>query len=168
MTQPCRDGAGETVFLSVPPYSFEESRALSPMWSSTTLFSNNRRVPARASLGGLEQAQAISIWLPARVENSSAPNRRRRTRFLRLNNRLEAFLPPLPAHPVNHRALVSRALMIRCHPAFTVFDHILQQYSRLKHPLAGSSFSYHASSRRVPSPLSRTTYFFNRNLLRSP
>jgi hypothetical protein len=49
----------ENVFLSVRP--IVESLARSTMWSSTTLFSNNRRVQRARPLGGLEQAKAISL-----------------------------------------------------------------------------------------------------------
>jgi hypothetical protein len=49
----------ESVFLSVRPIVL--SLARSTMWSSTTLFSNNRRVQRARPLGGLEQAKAINL-----------------------------------------------------------------------------------------------------------
>ena len=49
----------ENVFLSARP--IVESLARSTMWSSTTLFSNNRKVQRARPLGGLEQARAISL-----------------------------------------------------------------------------------------------------------
>src|SRR6516165_3602874 len=49
----------ENVFLSVRPIVL--SLARSTMFSSTTLFSNNRRVQRARPLGGSEQAKAISL-----------------------------------------------------------------------------------------------------------
>src|SRR5271165_5769673 len=49
----------ENVFLSARP--IVESLARSTMWSSTTLFSNNRKVQRARPLGGLEQAKLISL-----------------------------------------------------------------------------------------------------------
>src|SRR6266478_1501889 len=70
----------ENVFLSVRP--IVESLARSTMWSSTTFFSNSRRVQRARPLGGLEQAKAISLA-------SFSPSKIRATpgvaRCLRLN-----------------------------------------------------------------------------------
>src|SRR6476646_2256564 len=49
----------ENVFFSALP--IVESLARSTMWSSTTFFSNSRKVQRARPLGGLEQARAISL-----------------------------------------------------------------------------------------------------------
>src|SRR5258708_38151793 len=49
----------ENVFFSARP--IVESLARSTIWSSTTFFSNSRRVQRARPLGGLEQASAISF-----------------------------------------------------------------------------------------------------------
>src|SRR5258707_13624360 len=49
----------ENVFFSVLPVV--ESLARSTIFSSTTFFSNSRRVQRARPLGGLEQARAISL-----------------------------------------------------------------------------------------------------------
>src|SRR5271165_3830240 len=48
-----------------------ESLARSTILSSTTLFSNNRKVQRARPLGGLEQAKAV--WLPSRRQRSARP-----------------------------------------------------------------------------------------------
>src|SRR6266436_378746 len=70
----------ENVFLSVRP--IVESLARSTMWSSTTLFSNNRRVQRARPLGGLEQARAISLasFTPSKIRATAGV-----ARCLRLN-----------------------------------------------------------------------------------
>src|SRR3977135_346862 len=70
----------ESVFLSVRPIVL--SLARSTMWSSTTLFSNNRRVHRARPLGGLEQAKAINLasFSPSKIRATAGV-----ARCLRLN-----------------------------------------------------------------------------------
>jgi hypothetical protein len=49
----------KSVFLSARPIVLSLARSTMP--SSTTLFSNNRKVQRARPLGGLEQAKAISL-----------------------------------------------------------------------------------------------------------
>src|SRR5258707_11124037 len=58
----------ENVFFRTRPIVL--SLARSTMLSSTTLFSNNRKVQRARPLGGLEQAKA-SVWLPSRRQESA-------------------------------------------------------------------------------------------------
>src|SRR6516225_10586115 len=58
MTSTGGDGA-EECFLSARPIVLSLARSTMP--SSTTLFSNNRKVQRARPLGGLEQAKAISL-----------------------------------------------------------------------------------------------------------
>jgi hypothetical protein len=60
----------ENGFFSVLP--IVESLARSTIFSSTTFFSNSRRVQRTRPLGGSEQARAIS-WLPSRRQKSAQP-----------------------------------------------------------------------------------------------
>src|SRR5258705_10876550 len=86
----------KSVFLSAR--SIVLSLARSTMPSSTTLFSNNRKVQRARPLGGLEQAKAISLasFSPSKIRATAGI-----ARGLRLNS-LEAFFHQLFAHPVNH------------------------------------------------------------------
>src|SRR5437868_15228051 len=70
----------ENVFLSVRP--IVESLARSTMWSSTTFFSNSRRVQRARPLGGFEQARAISLasFSPSKIRATAGV-----ARCLRLN-----------------------------------------------------------------------------------
>src|SRR6202140_3207781 len=70
----------ENVFLSARP--IVESLARSTMWSSTTLFSSNRRVQRTRHLGGLEQARATSLasFSPSKIRATAGV-----ARCLRLN-----------------------------------------------------------------------------------
>src|ERR1700720_3490066 len=60
----------ENVFLRVRPIVL--SLARSTMFSSTTLFSNNRNVQRARPLGGLEQAKAISLasFSPSKIRGT--------------------------------------------------------------------------------------------------
>src|SRR5207344_3451287 len=70
----------ENVFLSARP--IVESLARSTMWSSTTLFSNSRKVQRARPLGGLEQARAINLasFPPSKIRATAGV-----ARCLRLN-----------------------------------------------------------------------------------
>src|SRR5450432_4684602 len=70
----------ENVFFSTRP--IVESLARSTIWSSTTFFSNSRRVQRARPLGGLEQARAISLasFSPSKIRATAGV-----TRCLRLN-----------------------------------------------------------------------------------
>src|SRR5450755_117683 len=70
----------ENVFFSVRP--IVESLARSTIWSSTTFFSNSRRVQRARPLGGLEQANAISLasFSPSKIRATAGV-----ARCLRLN-----------------------------------------------------------------------------------
>src|SRR5260370_68234 len=70
----------ENVFLSVRPIVL--SLARSTILSSTTLFSNNRKVQRARPLGGLEQAKAISLasFSPSKIRATAGV-----ARCLRLN-----------------------------------------------------------------------------------
>src|SRR5882724_36116 len=70
----------ENVFLSVRPIVL--SLARSTMLSSTTLFSNRRKVQRTRPLGGLEQAKAISLasFSPSKIKGTAGV-----ARCLRLN-----------------------------------------------------------------------------------
>src|SRR5437867_12663395 len=85
----------ESVFLSARP--IVESLARSTMPSSTTLFSNNRKVQRAQPLGGLEQARAISLasFLPSKIRATAGV-----ARCLRLNT---ASKPPSTSCLRNHR-----------------------------------------------------------------
>jgi len=67
-------------FLRVRPIVL--SLARSTMFSSTTLFSNNRNVQRARPLGGFEQAKAISLasFSPSKIGGTAGV-----ARFLRLN-----------------------------------------------------------------------------------
>src|SRR5262249_40630618 len=86
----------KSVFLSARPIVLSLARSTMP--SSTTLFSNNRKVQRARPLGGLEQAKAISL-ASFTVKNPS--NRRHRAR-LAAQHGLETFFHQLFAHPINH------------------------------------------------------------------
>src|SRR6202049_5211601 len=83
----------ENVFLSVRP--IVESLARSTMLSSTTLFSNNRKVQRARPLGGLEQAKAISLasFSPSKIRATAGV-----ARCLRLNKLGRPITPSLEAH----------------------------------------------------------------------
>ena len=68
------------------------------MPSSTTLFSNNRKVQRARPLGGLEQAKAISLasFSPSKIRATAGIAR------LAAQHSLEAFFHQLLARPVNH------------------------------------------------------------------
>src|SRR3981189_3435934 len=70
----------ESVFLSVRPIVL--SLARSTMLSSTTLFSNNRKVQRTRPLGGLEHAKAINLasFSPSKIRATAGV-----ARCLRLN-----------------------------------------------------------------------------------
>ena len=74
------------------------SLARSTMPSSTTLFSNNRKVQRARPLGGLEQAKAISLasFSPSKIRATAGIAR------LAAQHSLEAFFHQLLARPVNH------------------------------------------------------------------
>src|SRR5437588_11258242 len=97
----------ENVFLSVRP--IVESLARSTMWSSTTFFSNSRRVQRARPLGGFEQARAISLasFSPSKIRATAGV-----ARCLRLNT---ASKPSSSCFRTRYTidALVSSALMIR-------------------------------------------------------
>ncbi len=76
------------------------SLARSTMFSSTTLFSNNRNVQRARPLGGSEQARAISL---ASFSPSKIPGNARRGAWLAAQHGLDAVFHQLLAHPVNHR-----------------------------------------------------------------
>src|SRR6476660_8904345 len=123
----------ENVFLSALP--IVESLARSTMWSSTTFFSNSRKVQRARPLGGLEQARAISLasFSPSKIRR----NRRCRP-LLAAQHRLEALFHQLFPHPVNHgNAGVQSLDNPAVTPAFTGFRDIgLQQYPRLEQLLS--------------------------------
>src|ERR1700686_2158030 len=78
----------ENVFLSVRP--IVESLARSTILSSTTLFSNNRKVQRARPLGGLEQAKAISLAFGPLIDRAKlilSVNRRTRRRPTHLQRR---------------------------------------------------------------------------------
>src|SRR5947209_11855369 len=83
----------KSVFLSARPIVLSLARSTMP--SSTTLFSNNRKVQRARPLGGLEQAKAISLA-------SLSPSKIRATagiaRGLRLNT-ASKLLPPVVCAP---------------------------------------------------------------------
>src|SRR5437660_4349820 len=87
----------KSVFLSARPIVLSLARSTMP--SSTTLFSNSRKVQRARPLGGLEQAKAISLasFSPSKIR----ANGRHRAR-LAAQHRLEAFFHQLFAYPVNH------------------------------------------------------------------
>src|SRR5437879_7995468 len=103
------------------------------MPSSTTLFSNNRKVQRARPLGGLEQAKAISLA-------SLSPSKIRATagiaRGLRLNTAFEAFFHQLFAHPVNHgwAGFQSFDDPVVAPPFASFRDIGLQQDPRLQYP----------------------------------
>src|SRR6476469_7199901 len=70
----------ENVFFSARP--IVESLARSTIWSSTTFFSNSRRVQRARPLGGLEQASAITLasFSPSKIRATAGV-----ARCLRLN-----------------------------------------------------------------------------------
>src|SRR6476646_9652948 len=82
----------ENVFFSARP--IVESLARSTIWSSTTFFSNSRKVQRARPLGGLEQASAISLA-------SFSPSKIRATAGAAQHS-LEAFFHQLLPDPVNH------------------------------------------------------------------
>jgi len=129
------------------------------------------RSSAARPLGGLEQAtQPQSVWLL--FSPSINPCNRRCRPLLAAQHSLEAFFHQLLPDPVKPSiALVSSALIIRLSlqppPAFR---HIgLQPISApFRQPLRRAlALAFSASSCSRSSPLSRTTYFFIRNVLRS-
>ena len=127
----------ESVFLSVRPIVL--SLARSTMLSSTTLFSNNRKVQRARPLGGLEQAKAISL---ASFSPSKILRNRRRRALLAAQHSLEAFFHQLLAHPVDHGCAGLQSLDdLAVTPPFAGFRDIgLQQYPRLQQPLRRAAF----------------------------
>ena len=130
--------------------------ARATMASSTTLFSNNRKVQRARPFGGLEQAEAISLasFSPSKIAArqasgaafSSAPPR--------------TFFHQLFAHPVNHRmGCFQRPDHPVVAPPFAgVRDIRLEQYA----PFSSQALSL-PDQRFQPSrssALSLTTYFF--------
>jgi hypothetical protein len=99
-------------FPPFPPFPLAQST----MFSSTTLFSNNRNVQRARPLGGSEQARAIS---GAR---------------LAAQHGLEALFHQLLAHPL------TRAWMIWLSPPFASFRDVrLQQDPRLQQAVCGAA-----------------------------
>jgi hypothetical protein len=121
----------ESVFLSVRPIVLSLARSTMP--SSTTLFSNNRKLQRVRPLGGLEQAKAISLasFSPSKIRATTGI-----ARCLRLNTAAKPS-STLLAHPVNHghagfQSLDDPAVT----PPLTGFRNIrLHQYPRLPQPL---------------------------------
>src|ERR1019366_9015995 len=111
-----------------------ESLARSTICSSTTFFSNSRRVQRARPLPWLGTSQGNQFGFLLAVKN---PRNRRRRPLLAAQHRLEAFLRQLLPHPVNHRCAGVQSLdNPAVTPAFTGFRDIgLQQYSRLQQPL---------------------------------
>ena len=122
----------ENVFLRVRPIVL--SLARSTMFSSTTLFSNNRNVQRARPLGGSEQAKAISLASFSPSKNSG--NGRRRS-WLATQHSLEAFFHQLFADPVNHGCAGLQGLDdLVVAPSFAGFRGVrLQQNPRLHQPL---------------------------------
>jgi hypothetical protein len=149
----------ENVFLSALP--IVELQARSTMWSSTTSFSNSRRVQRARPLGGLEQSQGNQFGLFLAVKN---PGNRRRCSLLAAQHRLEAFLRQLLPHPVNHgNAGVQSLDNPTIAPAFTGFRHTsafnnIRAFSIRCAGLFPVRTS--ASNCSRSSPLSRTAYLF--------
>jgi len=140
MTQHCRRWGWRMFFLSVRP--IVESLARSTIWSSTTFFSNSRRVQRARPLGGLEQAQRNQLSFFLAVEN---PRNRRCRPLLAVQHRLKAFFHQLLPDPVNHGcAGLQRLDDPVVTPAFTGFGNVsLQQYPRLQQALGCAlAFSY--------------------------
>src|SRR6266403_1847649 len=79
----------KSVFLSARPIVLSLARSTMP--SSTTLFSNNRKVQRARPLGGLEQAKAIT-WPPSRRQKS---DQRQASRAACGSTRLRSLLPPV-------------------------------------------------------------------------
>ena len=122
----------ENVFLRVRPIVL--SLARSTMFSSTTLFSNNRNVQRARPLGGSEQAKAISLasFSPSKISGNG-----RRRSWLATQHSLEAFFHQLFADPVNHGCAGLQGLDdLVVAPSFAGFRGVrLQQNPRLHQPL---------------------------------
>src|SRR4029077_18275722 len=114
----------ENVFLSALP--IVESLARSTMWSSTTFFSNSRRVQRAHPLGGLEQARAISLA-------SFSPSKIRATAGVARCLRFNTASKPSSASCLDHgNAGVQSLDNPAVAPAFTGFrTGSLQQYPGL-------------------------------------
>ena len=122
----------ERVFFSVRPIVELLARATIP--SSTTLFSNSRKVQRARPLGGLEQARAISLasFSPSKIRATAGV-----ARLLAAQHSLKALFHQLLAHPVKHRwtGIQSRDDPTVT-PSFAGIRHIgLQQYARLQRSL---------------------------------
>src|SRR5712691_449721 len=104
----------ESVFFSVRPIVLSLARSTMP--SSTTLFSNKRKVQRARPLGGLEQAKAISLasFSPSKIRATAGV-----ARCLRLNTASKPFSTSCLRTRQTMGTLVSKALMIRLslHPS---------------------------------------------------
>src|SRR5262249_19312620 len=87
----------ERVFLSARPIVLSLARSTMP--SSTTFFSNNRKVQRARPLGGLEQAKAISLasFSPSKIRAMAGI-----ARGLRLNTVSKPSSTSCLPHPINH------------------------------------------------------------------
>ena len=150
----------ENVFFSARP--IVELLARSTICSSTTFFSNSRKVQRARPLGGLEQASAINL-VPFSPQN---PCNRRCRPLLAAQHSLEAFFHELLPDPVNHRcaALIIR-LSLQPSPASdtSAFNNIRAFSSRCAALLP---LRISASSCSRSSPLSRNILLY-RNVLNS-
>src|SRR5262249_61824989 len=109
----------KSVFLSARPIVLSLARSTMP--SSTTLFSNKRKVQRARPLGGLEQAKAISL---ASFSPSKNPTTARRRPRLAPKTGPEPFFPQLFGPPENHEGPGFRGLVIpvSLHP-FAAFQN---------------------------------------------
>src|SRR5215208_7131822 len=120
----------ERVFFSTRPIVL--SLARSTMLSSTTLFSNNRKVQRARPLGGLEQAKAISLasFSPSKIRATAGV-----ARCLRLNTASKPSSTNCLRTRQTMDGLVSKVDDPAVTPPFTSFRDIgLQQYPRLQKP----------------------------------
>ena len=122
----------ENVFFRARP--IVESLARSTILSSTTFFSNNRKVQRARPFGGLEQASAISLasFSPSKIRAIAGV-----ARCLRLKTASKPSSNSCFRTPVNHRcAGLQRLDDPVVTPAFTGFGNVgLQRYPRLQQAL---------------------------------
>ena len=135
------------------------------MLSSTTLFSNNRKVQRARPLGGLEQAKAISLasFSPSKIRATAGV-----ARCLRFNTASKPSSTNCLRTRQTMDALVSNASMIRLslHPSpasdTSAFNNMRAFSSRCAGPFP---FRISIASCSRSSPLNRTIYFFTEMFL---
>jgi hypothetical protein len=136
------------------------SLARSTILSSTTLFSNNRKVQRARPFGGFEQARAISLasFSPSKIRATAGI-----ARCLRLNTASKPSSTSCLRTRWTMDAVVSRAFVIwlSLHPSPPSATSALSNIRALSSRCAGLlPFRISVSSRSRSSPFSLTTYFF--------